>query len=217
MNLKRSSFVFTVIALLSVSIFPQTTPDAKKSNTRPDPPAAKEPFDNAAVAEMAKQCVSLDTASGLIVIEMYPESAPESVRNFLNLSATGLLDTTTFSRVVPDFVIQGGDLYTREGEMTRAIGLRARKIVPDEPSSIRHERGIISMARGDEPNTATTNFFILVDSASYLDGKFAAFGRVTKGMDVVDAINKADVTDEKPAKPVRIKTAKVSECETGGN
>src|SRR5690606_25745926 len=194
MSQKRLSFVFTVIALLSVSVFSQTTtPDAKKSNTRPDPPAAKEPFDNAAVAEMAKQCVSLDTESGLIVLEMYPESAPESVRNFLNLAATGLLDTTTFSRVVPNFVIQGGDLYTREGEVTRAVGLRARKVVPDEPNSILHERGIISMARGDEPNTATTNFFILVDSASYLDGKFAAFGRVTKGMDVVDAINKADV------------------------
>src|SRR5690606_31812944 len=164
------------------------------------------------VSEMAKQCVSLDTAAGLIVIEMYPESAPESVRNFLNLATTGLLDTTTFSRVVPNFVIQGGDLYTREGEMTRAVGLRARKIIPDEPNSIRHERGIISMARGDEPNTATTNFFILVDTASYLDGKFAAFGRVTKGMDVVDKINQADVTDEKPADPVRIKKASVAAC-----
>lgn len=212
MSLKNLSIVFTAIVLFSVSVFSQSTPDVKKSNTRPDPPAAKEPFDDATVAAMAKQCVSLDTESGLIVVEMYPESALESVRNFLNLAATGLLDTTTFSRVVPDFVIQGGDLYTREGEMTRAIGLRARKIIPDEPNSIRHERGVISMARGEEANTATTNFFILVDSAPYLDGKFAAFGRVTKGMDVVDAVNKADVTDEKPAKPVRIKKASVAVC-----
>lgn len=212
MSLERLSIVFTAIVLLSVSVFSQTAPEAKKSNPRPDPPAAKEPFDDATVAAMAKQCVSLDTESGLIVLEMYPESAPESVRNFLNLAATGLLDTTTFSRVVPNFVIQGGDLYTREGEVTRAVGLRARKVVPDEPNSILHERGIISMARSDEPNTATTNFFILVDSASYLDGKFAAFGRVTKGMDVVDAINKADVTDEKPADPVRIKKASVAVC-----
>lgn len=212
MSLKRLSIVFTAIVLLSVSVFSQTPPEAKKSNTRPDPPAAKEPYDEASVGAMANQCVSLDTESGLIVLEMYPESAPESVRNLLNLAATGLLDTTTFSRVVPNFVIQGGDLYTREGEMTRAIGLRARKVVPDEPNSIRHERGVISMARGDEANTATTNFFILVDAASYLDGKFAAFGRVTKGMDVVDAINKADVADEKPAKPVRIKKASVAAC-----
>jgi peptidyl-prolyl cis-trans isomerase B (cyclophilin B) len=68
------------------------------------------------------------------------------------------------------------------------------------------------MARSDEPNTATTNFFILVDSASYLDGKFAAFGRVTKGMEVADAINKAPVEGEKPVKAVRIKKAEVVAC-----
>src|SRR5690606_35022040 len=159
MSQKRLSFVFTVISLLSVSVFSQTAPpDAKKSNTRPDPPAAKEPFDNAAVSEMAKQCVSLDTAAGLIVIEMYPESAPESVRNFLNLAATGLLDTTTFSRVVPNLVIQGGDLYTREGELARAGGLGARKISPDEPDAIRPDRGAIPVARGDEPDNAAPPF-----------------------------------------------------------
>lgn len=129
---------------------------------------------------------------------------------FLNLVATGALDTTTLSRVVPGFVIQGGDLYTREGKVTAAIGQRARKTVPDEPNKILHERGIVSMARSEEPNSATTNFFILVDSASNLDGKFAAFGRVTKGMDVVDAINKAPVVEEKLYKPVRIKKASVA-------
>ena len=92
------------------------------------------------------------------------------------------------------------------------LGRRARRTIPDEPNKILHERGIVSMARSDEANSATTNFFILVDSASYLDGKFAAFGRVTKGMDVADAINKAPVENEKPAKPVRIKKARVVEC-----
>jgi peptidyl-prolyl cis-trans isomerase B (cyclophilin B) len=212
MILKYTGLLITLLALLSVSTFSQNNSEPKKSNTRPETEAAKEPFDAATVEAMAKQCVSLDTESGLIIIEMFPESAPESVRNFLNLAATGLLDTTTFSRVVPNFVIQGGDLYSREDKITRAIGLRARKVVPDEPNKILHERGIVSMARGDEPNTATTNFFILVDSASYLDGKFAAFGRVTKGMDVVDAINKADVVEEKPAKPVCIKKATVATC-----
>ena len=65
---------------------------------------------------MAAKCVGLDTESGLIEIELFPESAPESVRNFLNLAATGAYDTTVFSRVVPGFVIQGGDLYTRDGK-----------------------------------------------------------------------------------------------------
>ena len=114
--------------------------------------------------------------------------------------------------MVPGFVIQGGDLYTRDGKMTYAFGMRARKTIVDEPSKILHERSIVSMARSDEPNQATTHFFILVDSSPSLDGKFAAFGRVTHGMEVVDVINKAPVENEKPAKPVRIKKASVMAC-----
>ena len=71
------------------------------------------------------------------------------------------------------------------------------------------------MARPDEPNQATTDFFILVSAAPFLDGKFAAFGRVTKGMEVVDAINKAPVHEEKPDKPVRVKKASVAPCKAG--
>lgn len=161
---------------------------------------------------MAKRCVTLDTEAGLIEAEMFPESAPETVRNFLNLAAAGLLDSTTFSRIVPGFVVQGGNLYSREGKVTTAIGQRARKTILDEPNKILHERGILSMARADEPNTATTNFFILVSIGPHLDGSFAAFGRVTKGMDVVDAINKMEVDGEKPTKPVRIRKATVAVC-----
>jgi peptidyl-prolyl cis-trans isomerase B (cyclophilin B) len=159
------------------------------------------------------QCVSLDTEAGMIEIELYPEHAPESVRNFLNLVTTGLFDTTAFDRVVPNFVIQGGNIWSREDKkVTRAMGQRARRTIPDEPNKILHERGIVSMARADEPNTATTNFFILVADAAYLNNKFAAFGKVTKGMDVVDAINKAPVSEEKPEKPVRIKKATIAAC-----
>ncbi|MEO8042766.1 MAG: peptidylprolyl isomerase [Acidobacteriota bacterium] len=162
---------------------------------------------------MASNCVTLETEAGVIEIELYPEHAPESVRSFLNLTATGLFDGTSFSRVVPGFVIQGGNMWSREGgKVSRAIGERARRTLPDEPNKILHERGVVSMARPDEPNQATTDFFILVAPAPYLDGKFAAFGRVTKGMDVVDAINKAPVTEEKPEKPVRVKKATVVAC-----
>lgn len=218
-------FIFCVIAAAAASAqtpLPtpsKTTPPAapKKTNERPTETVAAEPFDKADVKTMAAQCVTLDTEAGAIVLEMFPESAPESVRNFLNLVSIGALDTTTFSRVVPDFVIQGGDLYSREGKVTPEIGRRARKTVPDEPNKILHERGIVSMARSDEPNSATTNFFILLTSASYLDGKFAAFGRVTKGMDVVESINKMPVTEEKPEKPVRIKRASVSTCANPGS
>ena len=95
------------------------------------------------------------------------------------------------------------------------LATRARRTIPDEPSKILHERGIVSMARPDTPNSATTNFFILVDAAPNLDGTFAAFGRVTRGMDIVDKINKAPVTGEKPDKPVRLATAKITVCTSG--
>ncbi|MGI8788858.1 MAG: peptidylprolyl isomerase [Pyrinomonadaceae bacterium] len=188
----------------------------KKANERPvaAPPktvAAPEPFDKADVKTLAAQCVKFDTEAGVIELEMYPENAPESVRNFLNLAATGAFDTTTFSRVVPNFIIQGGSIFTRE-KISPELNLRARRTIPDEPSQIRHERGIISMARPEQPNSATTDFFILVSAAPNLDGDFAAFGRVTRGMETVDAINKMPVEGEKPTKPVHITHATVMPC-----
>lgn len=194
-----------------------TTPEVKKVNERPleKSVAAAEPFDKADVRTMASKCVKLETEVGDIEIEMFPEAAPESVRNFLNMASTGLLDTTTFSRVVPGFVIQGGNVWTRIGGVSREMGARARRTLPDEPNKILHERGIVSMARTDEPNSATTNFFILVGNGSHLDGIFAAFGRVTKGIEVADTINKAPVAEEKPEKPVRIRKAGIIHCPMG--
>jgi peptidyl-prolyl cis-trans isomerase B (cyclophilin B) len=185
----------------------------KKTNQRPvaTSKTSSEQFEKATVEAMAAQCVKLETEAGVIEMEMYPESAPESVRGFLNMVATGSLDTTTFSRVVPGFVIQGGDLFTRE-KMTPEIDRRARRTLPDEPSQIKHERGVVSMARGDEPNSASTHFFILLREARTLDGKFAAFGRVTNGMETVEVINKMPVENEKPTKPVRITRASVAPC-----
>ena len=207
---------FAFFVCLAGNIFAQQ-PELKeptKTNARPaaTTPAKPEPFDKADVKTMSGQCVSVDTEVGVIEMEMYPEHAPESVRNFLNLAATGMLDTTIFNRVVPDFVVQGGDIWSRDGKVSIPMGARARRTIPDEPNKILHERGVVSMARTDEPNSASTHFFILVKPSPPLDGKFAAFGRVTKGMDVVDAINKAPVTDEKPEKPVRIRKVTVSPC-----
>lgn len=187
-------------------------PEPAKTNARPAPTPAAEPFDKADIKTMASKCVKFETEVGNIEAEMYPESAPETVRSFLNLVATGALDTTTFSRVVPGFVIQGGNIWTRTGGVSRELGARARRTIPDEPNKILHERSVLSMARSEEPNTTTTNFFILVGTGTHLDGKFAAFGRVTKGIEIADAINKAAVTDEKPEKPVRILKATIQTC-----
>ena len=185
----------------------------KKTNERPAETSASllEPFDGASVEKMREQCVTLETELGAIEIEMIPEAAPESVRNFLNLSATGALNTTTFSRVVKDFVIQGGNLSTSEKWGFDLARRMARKL-PDEPGLIKHVRGIVSMARPEEANSASTHFFILVGDGHHLDGKFSAFGRVTKGIEVADAINKAPAEGEKPTKPVRISRAVVAPC-----
>ena len=203
-----------LILFLSVFCFfvAQEQEPAKKANVREAAPeVVAEPFDGASVEKMAAQCVTLETELGAIEIAMMPEVAPESVRNFLNLSAIGALDTTTFSRVVKGFVIQGGNLATSEKwgwELSRRMSRR----LPDEPGIVKHVRGIVSMARGDEPNSATTHFFILVGPGSHLDSKFSAFGTVTKGMEVADAINQAPVEGEKPEKPVKINRALVSPC-----
>lgn len=198
---------FFLIGFLSL---PQEAP--KKANARNTvPEIVSDPFDGASVEKLGSQCVTLQTDAGEIEIAMMPEVAPEAVRNFLNLSATGAYDTTVFSRVVRGFVIQGGDLQTSE-KWGAALAKRMEHHLPDEPGIVKHVRGIVSMARTNEANSATTHFFILVREAPHLDRNFAAFGTVTKGMEVVDAINVAPAEAEKPEKPVKINRAIVAPC-----
>jgi cyclophilin family peptidyl-prolyl cis-trans isomerase len=223
-TLKPAIMVTVYVLLLFLTAFAQETTPAQGNSSAPPPPlkksnarpvdaqaAAPEPFDNATVEKMAGQCVKLETEAGVIVIEMLAEAAPETVRNFLNLTSIGAFDTTTFSRVVKDFVVQGGNLSTGQ-KWGLELAKRAARKIPDEPSYVKHVRGIVSMARPDEPNSATTHFFILLNEATQLDGKFAAFGRVTRGMEVVDAMNKAETEGEKPTKPVRLTRATVEPC-----
>lgn len=217
------SFVFAASCVVTLVVAasaqnpaqsPETAKDPlKKANVRSAevPALSPEPFDGAPVEKMAAQCVSLETEAGIIEIEMMPEIAPESVRNFLNLAATGALDTTTFSRVIKNFVIQGGNLSTSE-KWGPELSKRAQRKLPDEPGLVKHVRGIVSMARSDEPNSARTHFFILVGDGPHLNGKFAAFGRVSRGIEIADSINSAQTDGDKPLKPVRINRAIVTPC-----
>ena len=186
----------------------------KKVNPRPvaSPTPKVEPFAKASFEQMSGQCVTLETEQGTILFELLPAKAPETVRSFLNLVAAGSLDTTTFSRIVKGFVIQGGNLSTSE-KWGDELAARMQRALPDEPNDVKHVRGVVSMARGDEPNTATTHFFILVGDGPHLDGKFAGFGRVVRGIEVADAINRAEAEGEKPVSPVKITRATVSRCE----
>jgi len=209
--MKHSRHFLLPCTLILASIVAAAQDPAKPAATPFERPAVAEPFDGATVAKMTGQCVTLETEPGIIVIEMLPAAAPEAVRNFLNLAATGALDTTNFSRVVKDFVIQGGNLSTGE-KWNADMAKRMSRKLPDEPGDIKHVRGIVSMARGEEPNSASTHFFILVGDGPHLDETFAAFGRVVKGIEVADTINHSPVEGDKPTTPVKIKRAVVAAC-----
>lgn len=128
-------------------------------------------------------------ALGEIGIEMFPDIAPKHVANFDSLVGIMFYDGTAFHRVVPGFVIQGGDPNSRSGpEETWGYGDPSQTKVPAEFSTLRHIRGIISAARTPDPNSATSQFFICVATASNLDGSYSIYGRVVRGMDIVDTI-----------------------------
>nr|WP_235715709.1 peptidylprolyl isomerase [Halalkalibacter hemicellulosilyticus] len=124
---------------------------------------------------------------GEVVIELYPEVAPNTVANFIALVEDGFYDGLIFHRVIPGFMIQGGDPegtgiggpgYSIEGEFS----------LNGFENELVHERGVISMARSQHPDSAGSQFFIMVDQASHLDGEYAGFGQVISGMDIVDQI-----------------------------
>src|SRR6266571_5438927 len=217
LKMRRFLPVVPILLIASLATHGQNpapnTENLKKVNTRPAETKAPraDPFDASSIEKMTGQCVTLDTEQGSIVIEMLPAKAPETARSFLNLAATGSLDSTTFSRTVPGFVIQGGNLSTSE-KWSAELAARMSRHLPDEPSDLKHVRGIVSMAQSNEPNSATTHFFILVGDGSNLDGQFSAFGRVLRGIEVADAINRAPAVGEKPNVPVRITRAEVAPC-----
>ncbi len=138
--------------------------------------------------ELANYKAVISTKFGDISLEFYPESAPNHVRNFLKLASSGFYDGTTFHRVIPDFMIQGGDPNSKDDDPTNDGMGGPGYTIDAEFNKIHHDRGILSMARSQDPNSAGSQFFIMHKDAPFLDGKYSAFGHVTKGMDVVDKI-----------------------------
>ena len=146
---------------------------------------------------------------GKMVAELYPEVAPNTVNNFVSLVKSGFYDGLIFHRVIPGFMIQGGcpqgtgmggPGYTIKGEFT-GNGFK---------NDLKHERGVLSMARAMSPNSAGSQFFIMVEEAPHLDGQYASFGKVVEGMDVADAIVNAKRNYmDKPLEDQRIKSMTV--------
>ena len=137
---------------------------------------------------MANPIVRITMDSGKTIrLELYPEIAPVTVENFLDLVKKGFYNGLTFHRIIPGFMIQGGDPsgngtggpgYKIKGEF-RSNGVK---------NDLKHERGVISMARAFDPNSAGSQFFIMHEYAPHLDGEYAAFGKVIEGLDTVDEI-----------------------------
>ena len=161
---------------------------------------------------MANPIVTFEMQDGgKIVAELYPDIAPQSVYNFIALANAGYYDGLIFHRVIPGFMIQGGcPDGTGMGGPGWHIKGEFQKNGWENP--IRHSRGVISMARAMDPNSAGSQFFIMHADAPHLDGSYAAFGRVVNGMDVVDEIAAvATGYGDKPQQPVVIETMRVVE------
>ncbi|HVE73079.1 MAG TPA: peptidylprolyl isomerase [Thermoanaerobaculia bacterium] len=147
----------------------------------------------------------LHTTAGQIHIRFFPDVAPNHVRNFIDLSESGYFNDTRFHRVIPGFVIQGGDPNTKTGGNPATWGTGGSgKNVKAEFSTIPHKRGILSMARSGHPDSASSQFFICVADVDSLNNKYTVFGEVTQGMDVVDTIVNAPTRGETPVEPVAI-------------
>lgn len=142
---------------------------------------------------------------GTIMVELDKEAAPKTVENFEKLVSEGFYDGLTFHRIIKGFMIQGGDpLGNGTGDSKVKIPGEFKSNGWDNPIS--HKRGVISMARAQNPNSASCQFFIVHENSEFLDGDYAAFGHVTDGMDVVDAIASVDTyPNDMPCKKVVIK------------
>jgi peptidyl-prolyl cis-trans isomerase B (cyclophilin B) len=177
-------------ALLGLWLWAGCGPDPKET---PQPAPAAEAKEDTASRDGKLPVAILKTTQGDIYIRFYPDKAPEHVKNFLAHSGMGTYSGTYFHRVKPGFMIQGGDPNTCDADRSNdgmgghaymGPGTKLRA----EFNDIRHVRGVLSAARETHPDTAGSQFFIMVGAATHLDNQYTAFGRVFRGMDAVDLI-----------------------------
>lgn len=170
----------------------------------PDPT----PFLTETPDELADYLAVLETSFGEVTIEMLPDVAPEHVRQVLRLASLGVYDGMAFHRVVPGFIVQTGHLPTRAAPLDEKQLQYVRPLEP-ELSDTRHVAGIVSMARGDDPAVPTMSFFIVTGDATALDRLYSVFGRVVRGMEVVERIGRVALDGEAPVERVELRTMRV--------
>ena len=162
------------------------------------------------MSDMTNPIVTITMENGAVMTgELYPAKAPNTVANFISLANKGFYDGLIFHRVIPGFMIQGG---CPDGSGMGGPGWQIKGEFTQNgfPNDLKHDRGVLSMARAMDPNSAGSQFFIMVEQAPHLDGQYASFGKVIEGMEVADAIASAKRDwNDKPRDPQRMKRVTV--------
>ena len=161
---------------------PQTTEAAKKQDSTPK--AGKHLY------------AVIETNRGKIVFEMFPDKAPKTVENFIKLADAGFYNGVKWHRVVPGFVIQGGDPNSKDNDPNNDGMGGPGYTIPAEFNDMHHEKGTVAMARSQDPDSAGSQFYICLTPQPQLDGQYTVFGQVTEGLDVIDAIQQYDVMNK---------------------
>jgi peptidyl-prolyl cis-trans isomerase B (cyclophilin B) len=172
--------------------------------------------------DYANTLAILQTDIGDITLKFHYDVAPHHVENFVNLAAKGFYDGTLFHRVIPGFMIQGGDPLTKKAEDPRQPYGTGGNVVEGKEVRLKaefnetpHKRGVVSMARAADPNSASSQFFIVVKDSSFLDRQYSAFGEVVSGMEVADKIAAVPRNaSDRPNQPVHIKKVVLSQAKS---
>jgi cyclophilin family peptidyl-prolyl cis-trans isomerase len=170
---------------------------------REKPAATPEPFSTESLEALGKYQAVLETSLGSMTVAFTPDKAPDHVRNFLRLAQAGVYDGMSFHRVVKGFVVQSGHLPTRSEPLSEKQQSYIRPLKAEFNDQV-HDLGTLSMARTDDPDSATSSFFIVTARATALDGKYTAFGRVVSGIEVAQKIEAVAVNGETPVERVEL-------------
>jgi peptidyl-prolyl cis-trans isomerase B (cyclophilin B) len=151
--------------------------------------------------DYAKTLAVIQTSQGEITVRFFYDKAPNHVKNFIDLAASGFYDGTLFHRVIPGFMLQGGDPYTKDMANSARFGTGGNTDAKGNPVNVKaefndigHKRGVLSMARSSDPDSASSQFFVVVKDSPFLDNKYTVFGEVAKGMEIADKL----VTESNP-------------------
>ena len=173
------------------------------------------------MSEQIREIAVIKTSAGEMAVELWPEVAPKTVENFKTLAQTGFYDGTAFHRIVKDFMIQGGDPLTKDASQESRWGTGGPgHTIKAEFNDRSHQRGVISMARSQHPDSAGSQFFICLAEASFLDRKYTAFGKLIRGDDVLGRIGDTQVATggggekSKPLTRVSVESIRISPVAT---